>query len=186
MIRRRQTNNVDLHLVELRENTMRSKAYLKIIITLIATLGLIGLVETVGAAKPDKPDKPKGPRGLEDRTFAVGVYNTDRGPENPLAHSCITFNADGSWHDEYFDVVGYWIQDSKGKKGPRTSYTIENATEIDQGNIITFEQSGGVTPAGEYLQLWAESTVLYDDNLPAAEFVSIGHLDSDCVETIYP
>jgi len=154
---------------------MRSQAYLKIIVTLIATLGVSGLVETVGA----KPGKDKGPRGLEDRTFAVVVYSTARGPEDPLAHSCITFDADGGWYDAYFEVEGQWIQDSKGKKGPRTSYTIEDAT-FDEKVISRFEQSGGVTAAGGYLQLWAESTVHYNDGLDPAEFVSIGQLDADC------
>ena len=172
--------------VELGENTMRSKAYLKIIITLIATLGVSGLVETVGA-KPD-PDKPKGPRGLEGRTFVADVYSTATGPENPLSVTCITFNADGTWHDAYFQVAGRWIQDSKGPKGPkgptkgtRTSYTIADATTGP--DITSFEQSGRVTPAGGYLQLWAESTVIFAVGLPPAEFVSIGHEDSDCVET---
>lgn len=173
-----------MHLVELRENTMRSKAYLKIIITLIATLGVSGLVETVGA----KPGKPKGPRGLEDRTFVVDVYSTLAGPEDPLFLTCYTFNADGTWHDAYFDVWGDWYQDakggkgSKGPKGTKTSYTIANATGP---HITSFEQSGSVTPAGGYLQLWAESTVSFTGGGMPAEFVSIGHEDADCVETYF-
>ncbi len=182
MIRTRQTNNVDLHLVEPRENTMRSKAYLKIIITLIATLGVSGLVETVGA----KPGKDKGPRGLEDRTFFANVYSTVKGPEVILFNTCYTFHADGTWDDAYLEVAGRWIQDPKGTKGPtkgkRTSYTIAEGAS-GQG-IDLYEQSGRMTPAGGYLQLWAESTVYFTDGsrMPdvltsPADLVSIGWED---------
>ena len=83
---------------------MRSKEHLTIIITLIATLGLIGLVETVGA-KPD-PDKPKGRQWLAGLTFYADVYSTGTGPEAPIFSTFYTFDADGIWHDAYFEEGG--------------------------------------------------------------------------------
>jgi hypothetical protein len=175
-----------LHVVEIRENTMRSKGYLTIIITLIATLGLIGLVETVGA----KPGKGKGPR-VEDRTFFAEVYSPATGPNVVLFTTCYTFYVDGTWDDAYLEVAGHWIQDPKGTKGPtkgkRTSYTI--AAGASGPGIESYVQSGGTTPAGGYLQLIADSTVYFTSGsrMPAhplisspADLVSIGWEEADC------
>ena len=88
--------------------------------------------------------------------------------------------------------MGSWIQDSKGSKGPkgpkgrRNSYTVDASGQTDTEYFgtafIELDQSGGVTPAGGYLQLIADSTLIVNHE-DEYQLVSIGREDADCVAT---
>jgi hypothetical protein len=173
--------------VEDRENTMRSKEYLTIIITLIATLGLIGLVETVGAAKPDKPPgKDKGPRGLEGSTFLVEVWNPTTGTF--VFKNCYHFSEGGVWYDDYFGLQGTWALESKGSKGPkgiRNSYTAETGGPTDTDEFgshtdLQLDQSGNVLLAGGILQLSADLTLTFYGPPVVYDLVLFGWENADC------
>jgi len=177
---------------------MRSKAYLKIIITLIATLGVSGLVETVGA----KPGKGKGPQGLEGSTFFVEVWNPDTA--SWFFDNCYRFyEGEGEvWYDDYFGLQGTWALESKGSKGPkgpkgpkgiRNSYTAAafgttttDTDEFGSDRLLLLEQNGNVLLAGGILQLSADLTLtFYDPDDPDVvddvyDLVLFGWENADC------
>ncbi len=175
-------NYNDSHKIRLWENTMRSKAYLKIIIALISTFGVIGLVETVGAT----PEESQLLRGLGGRTFAVQVTNlTGGGPPFGTFANCYIFNEDGSWIDPLFPVPGTWIQHSTGA---RTTYSASALLDVGGGVGVLIEQQGTVTPSqgSGTLQLEADSHVsvilIADGSLlmQLDDFFSVGHQDDEC------
>jgi len=168
---------------------MRSKGYLTIIITLIATLGLIGLVE---GAKPDKPDKGKGPRGLEGSTFLVEVWKPTTGGGEFVFKNCYHFSEGGVWYDDYFGLQGTWALESKGSKGPkgpkgiRNSYTAEiggpipDTDEFGSHSLLQLDQSGNVLLAGGILQLSADLTLTFYGPPAVYDLVLFGWENADC------
>jgi len=120
----------------------RSKAPLRAIIPLLATLGIIGLVGNAWAT----PEGSQNLRGMAGRMFLVEVYDVN---EQTTAPNCYTFNSDGTWDDRKFPVLGSWNQHTNGAK---TSYTAEAlAEDFDFGiGFLTgflLVQDGKVTPA---------------------------------------
>lgn len=160
---------------------MISKAYLTVVIVLIAALGIIGIAETVGAT----PDGSQRLRGLADRVFVIkGEYlfsdeSAGIPPVGTMFDNCYYFN-DGNWVDPLFlpgfIVPGDWIQYSNGAK---TSYTA--TASVDVGFVISIVQDGTVTPARGKgtLQLEAFSTVRFGDDV-VAEVLSIGQEEEEC------
>lgn len=153
---------------------MRSKAYFRITMALIATFGVTGLFEIVGAA----PGGSQHLRGLGGRVFLVEVevVSSILGDELPVGTvfpNCYFFENGGVWNDPGFSVLGTWMQHSNGAK---TSYT---AFADDDGLVLL--QEGSVTPArGKgVLQLEALSTLLVGE-LKLAEFVSVGSEVAEC------
>ncbi len=134
---------------------MKTKTYLGIFTTLIATLGLVGAV----AAAPDGSQRL---RGLGDRVFLVDVELTFDPfglffglPVGTTFPNCYVFEADVDgegidWFETAFPTSGNWTQ---GSVGAKTGYV------VDLG--APFSQMGLVTPAGGkgVLQLEAETSI---------------------------
>lgn len=137
---------------------MRIRAYLRVVTTLIATLGIVG---TVGAA----PDDSQRLRGLGDRVFLVTVELKEDPfeifldifgvPVGTTFPNCYIFAAEAdtdgnNWFETAFPgTVGTW---SQGSVGAKTGYV------VNAGDLVQF---GQVTPAGGkgVLQLDAESSI---------------------------
>jgi hypothetical protein len=171
-------NYNDLHNVRLWEKKMFKKVLFTAVTGMIISFGI------AGSASAD-PDGSQRNRGLGGRVFLVEVHDLF---EDEFFDNCYFFNADGTWNDPLFPVMGGWSQDSVGAK---TSYTAEALAEdinlapptaepfiVD----LLIEQVGKVTPAEGKgtLQLTAFSQVFFVDfdgggDLLVGEFVSVGN-----------
>ena len=160
---------------------MKSKLNFYLFTGLVAVIGIFVTVETLQA----EPEGPQRLRGMDDRVFEVEVQNITTG-EPPFVN-CYGFNADGSWDDPLFPVLGTWEQHSVGTS---TTYSAEASVEFIPGVIyVELLQDGVVTPAngGGVLQLEATSIVTVylitpDGLVPidVVEFYSVGAQNNDC------
>ncbi len=148
-----------------------------------AITGMIISFGIAGSASAD-PDGSQRNRGLGGRVFLVEVHNLF---EDVFFDNCYYFNADGTWNDPLFPVMGGWGQ---GSVGAKTSYIAEalaediNLASPDEPFIVDLliEQVGKVTPAKGKgtLQLTAFSQLFFAEfdgggDLLIGEFVSIGN-----------
>ena len=177
-------NYNDLHKIRLWEKKMIKKALITAITGMIVSFGI------AGSASAD-PDGSQRNRGLGGRVFFVEVqdlfFPESGGPE--FFDNCYFFNADGTWNDPLFPVMGDWNQDSVGAKTSYTAEALAEDLELGPSFIVDLliEQVGKVTPAKGKgtLQLTAFSQVFFVDfdgggDLLIGEFVSVGNEVDEC------
>jgi len=177
---------------DLGDEKMKRKAFLIVVIGLIATFGVfggsIGIVDTAEAS----PNGHKSRDSLSGRSFQVNVKDLDLGTSNS---NCYTFEEDGTWIDPLFleDFVfpGTWIQHTGWFVTRYTAFARVPASVdlfVDDGtSALLLIQNGTVTPTWRKgkLRLRAYSTVIIettdgDGEIVIGNFLSTGHSVDSC------